>query len=937
MKRGVILGGLALIFILIFSSFVFSSVSPGKNPLNLSKTTYAPEETIQGTINISISSESGDNLLSYSTQSISLLNFLTDSSLVMNEDYFCSSASCRDIFKKTELSKPEKTVSSGYIGLLISGSNVEVIEPVSFTVKGNSNSESCSSQYAQSPLSIDILADGTIDWKYLDAGDFCPQIQRSSCFDEIQLATSSRLELAIDNNGFCQKIDPPMSSKFKIYATIKKIPGRTGKLILSMYESTTGVESSCQLSNPVGAGYEELNCSVNFTVSGETDREYYICIKDKNYQSISNYNIEQERTSPKCGYYGLPSSSEYLIPSGDFPLKFQAASIAPFNKDKLIDENEIAKFRGYADLTTEINDYLYENYNSHCDSFLNENSSLFEEFPACVLPIKISSTSPVLVSNFSISYYIEGTGIIDSYSKQNIFSIEKTPPKISTNNYTLISLESANFSAPSEFGSNYSFSISINGNSIGFGKFDVVNIPSITKVFPQTVFAGVESSFTVSILSSKKIVSYDWDFGDETILTTPTSSASHAYSSLGTFNLTVTATNNESISGTETFKISVISPKDAISLLLNYKQNGIDVTEKNISDLSTWQQSYIKRQLSIDELKNQLIQYNASFKSAKTDSKYLEIVNGLNGVDAPLFLYYSSQSNNFPYIIQPDYVDLAKLSDVGAGDYVSEQEEFIKEQISVWQSSTFNTKINTKTISVKKESGEEELATVIDLSIAGSYNKPGYIIFPYSEVYSSENLKNGTEFSYLEFNSLNNKIISLMLPGKIELQDFSFVISPNFEDLGIIASPCNADGICGEGEDYNNCRMDCKPIGRGITLFILLLVIAGIGFILMKYYYSNRYETHLFKNKHDFENLKLFIKTAQEKDKKNKEIKEKLKKVGWKSEQIDYAFLALEKEQKKASSSETPMKTSTVQEKVQGKQRPNQGFFSLKRPFRRRI
>ena len=75
-----------------------------------------------------------------------------------------------------------------------------------------------------------------------------------------------------------------------------------------------------------------------------------------------------------------------------------------------------------------------------------------------------------------------------------------------------------------------------------------------------------------------------------------------------------------------------------------------------------------------------------------------------------------------------------------------------------------------------------------------------------------------------------------------------------------------------------------------MLVFILLIFIALITYIFMKKWYNKNYESSLFKNKNDLTNLMVFVKNAKAKNISDADMKTRLKKAGWKGEQISYAL-----------------------------------------------
>jgi len=75
-----------------------------------------------------------------------------------------------------------------------------------------------------------------------------------------------------------------------------------------------------------------------------------------------------------------------------------------------------------------------------------------------------------------------------------------------------------------------------------------------------------------------------------------------------------------------------------------------------------------------------------------------------------------------------------------------------------------------------------------------------------------------------------------------------------------------------------------------ILIIFFLCIISFVIYIIMQEWYKRKYETHLFKNRNNLYNLIKYIENAKKKNLTDNQIYSKLKKTGWKSEQINYAL-----------------------------------------------
>lgn len=82
-----------------------------------------------------------------------------------------------------------------------------------------------------------------------------------------------------------------------------------------------------------------------------------------------------------------------------------------------------------------------------------------------------------------------------------------------------------------------------------------------------------------------------------------------------------------------------------------------------------------------------------------------------------------------------------------------------------------------------------------------------------------------------------------------------------------------------------------KPV---TAVLLMLLVVIFIIYGILQIWYKRRYEAHLFRNRDDLFNLINFIYNSRFSGTKDPEIKSKLLKASWKTEQITYAFKKLD-------------------------------------------
>ena len=121
----------------------------------------------------------------------------------------------------------------------------------------------------------------------------------------------------------------------------------------------------------------------------------------------------------------------------------------------------------------------------------------------------------------------------------------------------------------------------------------------------------------------------------------------------------------------------------------------------------------------------------------------------------------------------------------------------------------------------------------------------------------------------------------------------SFFVSPKLSSLVIgenVDVSCNFNFVCDAGEDYKNCRSDCKPIGRAIFYIVLVLVLVLVLYGFLQVWYKRRYENYLFKDGQQLYNLLMYVTNARARGVGDLRTRSELRAKGWSSERVDYVL-----------------------------------------------
>ncbi len=874
MKR---LGITTLVIIIVFNSFfVAASVIKGLEPFKLSKVIYSPNEAIDGFFNISLANESGGSIISIGlNKSISLLDFLNRANSIKKINFSCTPPTCEEVHESVGSSYSKKNLDNGtfVFGPIITGRDIELRENVfGFTISSNESSKTC----GVSPVSVDILDDGIIDWQYLEPSDeLCggtPII--SSCYD-----INADKSFDITSTGYCEKIKLPVSGKFRISALVKKNRG-DGDLEMFLYDRNTGISSQCDLPEPNSTSFLEMSCMVDFLVPDSSDsRDYYVCIKD----AISNnaYSVQAEISSPTCGYVGLPVSNNTVA---DFALLAQPTAIAPFNISKRIDSTEFENTHDYT-LSSYLQEYINQKYNGDC-------------LRSCIIPVKITTAINVAVKDLFLSYCFQG-GICQTTNR--IFNTKKTPPLISMEAAAL-PLSAANFSIE-KYG-DYRITLKIGEEIIGSMNISVEKVPVIKNILYIKPQAAVPTFFLIEAYSPKNnsLESYEVEFGDGSSETSKNSSVSHTYTEVGVYNVRVTVTDSEGLSSSRTFSVMIGAPKEILNDTLIIKKNALKNITSIIESMPLWYREVFEKELNLVGLEGEIKNYENQFNSATSDASYVDIMTRLKSLAVPATIYNSEVIISLPIIADVGDITPQDIESLDGGKYEEEDGEFMRDSIWSWQAENVIISADSRVIGVvMDDNSKRDIITLIDLSIfpkSGANISELYLVIAlppeklkFDIDYKQRDLSSAVGF---KFNDFTGKRISFAFYGKTRLEDLVVFASPRFSELPTpIKVVCNINGKCEEGENWRNCRQDCKPIWRAIVFSIVSLIIIGAVYLILQKWYKTKYESYLFKNRLDLVNITIFIKKSLNAGMSEKDIREKLKNAGWTSEQIDYCFKSI--------------------------------------------
>ena len=861
-----------IIEILLLAQLISASIQFG-NLSHYIEQNYTRNQTIKGWINISLFDQSSSSLISGFNSNITIKKFLEKNNLFCSYDDQCSCIpqNCESTYSTIGNKANDKTYSMNVLSTKLFGikisDNISQIKDFRFNVSTNAKS-SCIT-----PIMIDLLDDG-IDWKEGSVStEECFIEKPFGCFDVSNLGGNATGSISIGTERICEKIKLPPLRGFKIGANIMG----NGSEIFTMSLDAGGIGKTCNININSGG---KISCNVVIdNLNDYTEGE--VCIfssKQTNYK----INFEDQNV---CGYLiqsnGEKFAHDYEIFA--YPLKYAPQKKFTFN-NKLFNNEEI-------NLTNRIFDYIAREYNKECS-------------PECIIPIRIYSgvNQQITVSDSLINYNIRG----HETTERGFYDINESSA-LMTSDFLKLDLEKADIFFSSSVGEKI-FVLNI-GNLTITQNIKIINIPKIKDITPNRALLSIPTNFIV-ILDTPSLtnITYKWDFGDNTTLTTNENRATHVYSKNATYKLSV-AISNQYGETSKNILVTVGATYEAINnTIKEYKKRLKDV-EDSLSLIPEFDKKRIYEKEDIEGLKSTINRIDRDFKEAfQTD--YIKIMNELTDLKVPNKFFTSTAIKPSKFSQNKDRLNPSIIGEFGAGesDESIDKEEYYK-AVNNWLENNLEINVESATYSFYYDSakGEKEQKDVLSnvkliltprIDIEEFYliieGNPSEIKI--KESYSEKDLENGVGIRFSNLVAGEKKEIEFLYPGMAEPLNLPIYLSPEFRKLEFETFvTCNNNGICeaDSGENITNCRADCKPWKRALLFLGILILITFIAYIILQEWYKRNYEKYLFKDKNQLFNLITFISNSLNQKLSKNQIFEKLRPFGWNNEQLNYAWKKL--------------------------------------------
>ncbi len=844
MKKKVISLFLMLGLILI-SSFISASFEIG----NLSHSIdwqYGPSNYIKGWVNISLDDEPSNFIFKDSFQnSISLIDLIN-----ANQDFehTCSTSNCISDYSATN-GETTKTFNldnreSKIIGFKFTG-NIVSINSINFTLE----SDALSSCYNQ--IEIDILNNGIIDkgnTKSLAESVACSFLRNYGCFNSSESLTIG----TIGKIPYCQRIQLSKSPGFKLGAWVKD----SKNLVMALYDTYgNSIEGAdCELPDSVDEG--EISCPINYLITKSKD--YYVCI----------YSDGETEESKIRGYSDLKGCGFQEILTGSNFENTAYQIFAEGTKFAAVETLEITNSLPYGNtFGNKVSDYIWEKYGG-LDCSTN----------ACVVPIKFISgkSQTIIITNLSIKYDTLG---FSGAEENNFYELTEIPATVNSD-FQKLYLDQGNFSVPDNFGV-HTFTLILNEEEIFSEEIIVEEVPIIRSLTPTITASAFPTLFEVTVNLSNYIIKYEWDFGNGDQKITTTNKIIYAYNSTGQYELKVSVTDSNQKSSYKVFNIIVESPKELINKTLNKKLEDLIRVDSQIKEFEIFYQDRLNSILETEKLERELISIQKNYNKAGSESQYNEIMTELLGLKVPESVTISKSANLISFALDKDKINLNVLQLIGRGNYDLNNEDKYFEAILVWNQKNIETKINFKELTARYKHSNELVLKVFELKVIEKDSLKDNFYFILNEIEGlefKENYEKKEESGYVYINLLKTeKTIAFSTTEDIDFIDLPIFISPDLNKLAIISE-----------YTFDEDQEKTSKWTLFILIIFLLATIGVIAYVILQEWYKKKYEGHLFKSKNSLYNLITYIENAKKRGLKNEEIRIKLKKSGWNSEQIEY-------------------------------------------------
>jgi len=880
---------LIVLTILVLPSFSLASIEIG-NLSHQIETNYTQSQTITGWINISLTNEPTNTLISAFNRNITVKKLIEDNSISCTSigpyDCSCTPTDCRQTYSSTgspfaEQNYPINIATTKLFGIKITETGlVTNITDFKFNISTNAG-KSCIN-----PLMIDLLDNG-IDWT-------ANEISTEECFIEepygcYNLSDSTISDVPIEETRyFCGRFNIPKARGFKIGTKITTAGTAAGSSTFALTIGTGGVDKTCTSTTTETTGEIEINCIVDLEQLSGTEAEVCILATAAN---TNTYNINFEDTSA-CGYIKDINGDRVTGPNNQIishdyelfakPLKYNNPPAEIKFEDSLFTED--------TNLARLVYNHIDDKYNGDCTT-------------GCIIPVRIYS---------GIDQELNISGLIVNYDKDSqnptgteereFTEITETPALMSTE-FLKLNLEYANFLTPRTSGE-ILFTLDIGDQEIE-QNITITDIIKILDIIPKQAAFLVPTTFVVLLdqpINNRSNLTFTWNFGDGTpIQTTSTNSLTrtttsislkHTYTINGSYQLSVNVSDISSKTSSKTIALNVIAVKDAINNTIIDYRSRLQTVNNRVVLLPSWVQTRANQLVDTDDLTTQINSLENQFKSTleADQPELVRIMTNLVNLRIPSKLDPTSIVDNIPFFQNENRFNILTIEEFGSETAnASRTNQEYYNAASTWINNNLNITLESKTYTVYYDDAEETLFSQVKLIFTPKNNiEELYIVIEgdksnikFKEAYDGQrDFDDGYGIRLSSLSAGQSETIEFVHPETIDISNPPVYVSPEIRNLELGVIPVEAK--------------DKKfPWTLLIISLSILFFIALVAYIIMQEWYKRNYESSLFKDKNQLFNLITFISNNLNQKLTRSQIFGKLKPLGWSGEQLDYAWKKL--------------------------------------------
>ncbi len=841
--------GAQVTIILLFLSLAFVS-SLNVNVTNISIIpNYSVGDKISGQFILNASNVYPDSYLTSSLgHSILFRDFLKNNS----KDLDCSLFDCKDKWTSNSSAFTSASFNIGpsnskLLGVRVDGNTV-ILRDIDMYAQLNF------AQQNTIPLKISFGESG--NWSFLNEST---TFTRHFSIGASNLS-SSDFNKVIISTPYCQKLDFVATKRVLLGANFTGTS--TSSLYMDLRSSQNAIIGECNFS-----AQNHDSCMINLTQELSAG-DYFVCI-DSGSLSNSGLNLGYKASSNPKGYFG----SVYSLSAGDYSLWAKTPTYSSSNSIvSLISEDS------KTNILNHMRNYLFSYYKATSSNSIDCSSG-------CFIPIKFEGVEQTVgLINFSLSYE-GGSGQTTTNQVYNLSNI----PSIG-NVYGSFNLDKADFKVNFSGVKNVSFFIARGSDKTKLFNTTLssASISTVIRsVYPLVIPAGVQTEIFADVLSNVPVISYTWIFGDDRSSTTTKSSVSKIYENITQYNLTLQVTNNLSQITKRSFLVDVVNPNNYLNTTLNKSTQDLAKVTAELNSLSIPFKDKVKLALKLDELHSELTSLDIERETATTESQFVDIALRIRNLEIPQRVWIESKQEDI-FIVDPTKIDLTTINTL-SGETLSDTG--YKDYISNWQIANVLGGMEVIRLAVIDNLGvQKSLATIYRLDIL-SNDKAYLIVQNATGVESSIPMQQTGDSKTLELVPGQEKTLDLISFNSTELVIY---VSPEPSTMDLVQSisVCNSNLVCEKklGEDYKNCRSDCRPWPTAIALLLIILILAIITYTFVQIQFKKKYEIYLFGSEQELKNLIESIHNSTENKVSEKDITDRLIKNGWSKEQVKYAI-----------------------------------------------